>query len=110
ESGAFALVGGSIVVSLLTLFSMIKIWLATFWSAPQDMTVSVRDHRPERLGWVVSLLVVVALGFGFGAEGFSRVALRAADQVLAHGSYMEAVLGHPGKSDIPVSIKKELAQ
>jgi multicomponent Na+:H+ antiporter subunit D len=98
EKGAYFLVAGSIVVSVLTLFSMIKIWLAAFWNSPEGVDVRTFDHRPMRLLRVASILMFVSLILGLGAEGFSWAAHQTAEQLLNPNAYREAVLTYQGKS------------
>jgi len=98
EKGAFVLVAGSIGVSVLTLFSMVKIWLGAFWSAPEGVAVRTDDARWPRLAWTAGGLVAVSLALGLGAEGFAQVALQAADRVLDQQGYAQAVLAFLGKS------------
>ncbi len=46
----YAVVAVSLVVSLLTLFAMIRIWIGAFWSPPEDETPARlrRAGRPRR--------------------------------------------------------------
>lgn len=107
EQKAFLLIAGSIAVSVLTLFSMIKIWLATFWNVSDTVEVRTLDHRPDRLLRVTSILLVLALLLGLGAEGFGRTAVQAAGQLLDPTSYREAVFAFQGK-DIGVNPHVEI--
>lgn len=97
EKGAFVLVAGSIGVSVLTLFSMVKIWLGAFWSAPEGVPVRTDDRRWRRLAWTVSALALVSLALGLGAEGFAQVALQAAERTLDQQGYAQAVMAFLGK-------------
>jgi len=97
EKGAYLLVAGSIGVSVLTLFSMVKIWLATFWAEPDGVAVRTDDPRWRPMAWVIGVMALVSLVMGLGAEGLVKVATRAAEQVLDQEGYVRAVESHLGK-------------
>jgi multicomponent Na+:H+ antiporter subunit D len=91
EQREFVLVGLAIVASILTLFSMLKIWNAAFWGTSENCQVSVGDRRWLQMSRVIAGMVVVSLGIGLGAEGVFRVASRAAAQTLDQDAYARAV-------------------
>jgi multicomponent Na+:H+ antiporter subunit D len=101
KQGAHVLVGASILASILTLFSMLKIWNAAFWSAPPEVQARVQDGRWVKMTVVIAAMTVISLGIGLGAEGFLKIAVKAADQALAQTTYAETVLGHLGKGIAP---------
>jgi len=90
----------SLVVSLLTLFSMTKIWAGAFWGEPQapdphtDTSATVRVPRPmvAGAGGVVAVTLVVALG----VSPLWNMAERAAQGLLTRSGYVQAVLGDAG--------------
>jgi multicomponent Na+:H+ antiporter subunit D len=84
----------ALAVSLLTLYSMTKIWTEAFWKpapggAPQDAPGA------PRAALVVPALVLgaVTVLMGFGAEPFFALSLRAAEQLLDPAGYISVVLG-----------------
>ena len=87
---AWTIVGVSLFASVLTLFSMTKIWGGVFWGP-------VRDERPRRLpgGMLGStaMLVVVSLAIAVVAEPLLGYAERAAGDLLDPGAYRRIVLG-----------------
>jgi multicomponent Na+:H+ antiporter subunit D len=100
EREQYAIVVASLVVSLLTLFSMMKIWLGAFWGevdpgAEPEGTV----HRVGRLGGPVlmvgptAVLVAVSLAVAVFAGPLYRVAERTAADLLDPSVYISAVLG-----------------
>jgi multicomponent Na+:H+ antiporter subunit D len=97
EKGEFWLVAASVVASLLTLFSMLKIWLAAFWTAREHTPVHREDRRWPRLAGVAAVMTAVSLSIGLGAELFLQTARQAADQALDQRAYGTAVLGAMGK-------------
>jgi len=97
ELREYALVAASLVASILTLFSMLKIWLAAFWRQDERTVVQLADRRWPRLTWVVGAMTIVSLTIGLGAEGVIRLAKTAAATALDQTAYIEAVLTAPGK-------------
>jgi multicomponent Na+:H+ antiporter subunit D len=94
-----AIVGVSLAVSLLTLFSMVKIWAGTFWGTPK-----AEPPRPEARGTgplraprlmtgatvaVVGLTLAIALA----AEPIYALSERAAADLVDRSAYVTAVLG-----------------
>ena len=97
EQGAYWLVGASVLASVLTLFSMLKIWNGAFWTASDTVPVRTGDRRWAALTAVVAGLTAVSLLIGLGAEAFVQISLQAAERVLDQEGYARAVLGHLGK-------------
>ncbi len=89
--GEWVLVVLSLVASVLTLMSMLKIWLGAFWkTAPEDRPV-VTTARTRGMSAVIVGMACVSLCIGFGAEKFVRVAKHAADETLDRPGYVAAV-------------------
>ncbi len=88
---AYALIAGSVITSLLTLYAVSRVWSRAFWRSP---SASVRQ-APSRLpaGMVVPTmaLVVVGLGITVVAGPLFGVTDRAADEMLARAPYLSAV-------------------
>ena len=92
ESEAYALVVVALIVSLLTLFSMTKIWNQVFWKKPPK----VDAHKP--LSWPLFLtplviLAVLIMSFILAAEPLVILSTRAAHQLLSPADYIYSVLG-----------------
>lgn len=87
--GRGTIVAVSLGVSLLTLFSMTKIWGATFWGEPKE------GGGEAGRGMVIATGLVVALSLGVSmiAGPLTDLALRAAADLLEPGRYIRAVLG-----------------
>ncbi|OFW17993.1 MAG: NADH/ubiquinone/plastoquinone [Acidobacteria bacterium RIFCSPLOWO2_02_FULL_59_13] len=103
EVGQYFIVATALGVSLLTLFSMIKIWTEAFWK-PEPATEKVlladepetaRQTRPPALTLWVPVVVLAALTviLGLAAEPFLSLALQASQQLMNPAGYIEAVLG-----------------
>jgi multicomponent Na+:H+ antiporter subunit D len=87
--GQFAIVFVALVTSLLTLYSMAKIWSYAFWGSSARATPSGRYR-----GMMVptAALVAFTVAMGVAAEPFLRLANDAARDVVDPRAYQEAVL------------------
>ena len=98
EDTRYVLVGVAILVSLLTLFSMIKIWSGVFWS-PATERPENPPHAVGRLGGPVlmvaptALLVALGLGIALAGAPLYRYSVRAAADLLDPALYVNTVLG-----------------
>jgi multicomponent Na+:H+ antiporter subunit D len=101
EQREFALVAAAIVASVLTLFSMLKIWNGAFWNASPDVPVRTDDRRWIKMSWVAGGLTMISVGIGLGAEAFFQLATQAAERVLDQQAYAAAVFQSLGKGMQP---------
>lgn len=93
ESSQYIMVIFSLIVSIMTLFSMMKIWNEAFWKpAPRPLT-----PPPYRQTWRLLLPLTILGGlcllFGLGIEQAYTVAMTAANTLLNPEIYITAVLG-----------------
>ncbi|MDR5708855.1 MAG: proton-conducting transporter membrane subunit [Armatimonadota bacterium] len=80
--------GTSILVSLLTLASMMKIFTQAFWGpAPR------RRRAGGELLFPTAAMVALTILWGLGGQGLWELTWSAAGQLLERGRYVEAVLG-----------------
>jgi multicomponent Na+:H+ antiporter subunit D len=108
EINNYIIVAVSLFVSILTLFSMTKIWNEVFWKPEPDEKTNIPLIAPDnpekpafvpnkKVGWLlffpVVILTIVSVGIGFGAEGFYSLVLRAAETLLDSNAYVTGVLG-----------------
>lgn len=99
--GRYVVVAAALAVSILTLFSMTKIWAEAFWKdrpvPPGEPRVLYHPHVAGRawllLGMPALLLALTTVVMGVGAEPVFRLSLAAADQLLNPDLYIAAVLG-----------------
>jgi multicomponent Na+:H+ antiporter subunit D len=96
--GHYVIVGVALGVSILTLFSMIKIWNEAFWK-PRKAKDSDTDkhHSPDGRAWNTMLASIAMLGaltliLGLGASPAFDLALRAGEQLMNPSMYIQAVL------------------
>jgi multicomponent Na+:H+ antiporter subunit D len=93
ENGDYLIIGVSIAVSFLTMFSMVKIWNEVFAKAPPEETEGVVTRlSPLELAPAVTL-AVLAIAIGVAAGPVLDLSLRAAEQLLDRSEYIRAVLG-----------------
>jgi len=91
-AGAPVLAAIALAVGLLTLFSMTKIWNEAFWKAPPGERRPEPIARPWLLYAPVVALAALTVGIGLAPSFFFDIALRAADQLLNPGAYIQAVM------------------
>jgi multicomponent Na+:H+ antiporter subunit D len=93
----YVIVGVSLLVSLLTLLSMMKIWIGAFW-APADEEPEGVPHVVGRAGGPLLMigptvsLAVLSLAIALAAGPLYRLSERAATDLLDPSGYIHAVL------------------
>lgn len=97
EQREYWLVAAAVIASILTLFSMLKIWNGAFWNSDDDREVCLWDLRWKRMTWVIAGLTAISVAIGVGAEGFMQLAVKAAERVLDQDGYAAAVFDRLGK-------------
>jgi multicomponent Na+:H+ antiporter subunit D len=92
EAGLILPVVVSLVVGLLTIYSMTKIWQSAFWAPlPEGTTLAPRMPLPLLLPVVVLAAITVTIGAWSGP--FIAIAEVAAEGLLDPARYVTAVLG-----------------
>lgn len=95
EGGQYAIVATALVVSLLTVFSMTKIWAEAFWKAdPKQPLPPAANPALHRLIYLVAPVIVLAMitvVIGLFSEPLFVLATRTAEQLLSPNDYIEAV-------------------
>jgi multicomponent Na+:H+ antiporter subunit D len=96
-SEQFAIVATALGVSILTLFSMIKIWTEVFWKPDlkkgNDAPRALPPVAASLLLAPIVLMSVLMVVIGVGADLFFSLALEAAGQLVNPQEYIQAVLG-----------------
>jgi multicomponent Na+:H+ antiporter subunit D len=97
---SYAVLAMSLVVSLLTLYSLMKVWIAVFWSPAREPVADARLSRPdEPLGGPLLMvaptaaLAALTLAIGLAAGPLYDLCLRAAQDLLDPSAYVTEVLG-----------------
>jgi len=99
DAGHVALAAVALAVGLLTLYSMLKIWNEAFWKTPPEGSERSRQQwlaSPATRATMllpIAALAAITLTIGIAAEPFVDFSIRAANQLLEPGAYVEAVLG-----------------
>jgi multicomponent Na+:H+ antiporter subunit D len=89
--GYYALVAISLVASVLTLASMLKIWFGAFWQpAPEDQPAPA--PLPRSLCLALGLMTVASLSVVVFVGPLWHASLAAAHELLEPGRYIELVL------------------
>ncbi len=93
--GQYAMVAVALGVSMLTLFSMLKIWDEAFWKPPPSPTASREDASAGLRVWLtpIGLLAGVTVLMGLGSGPLFALALRAGEQLMDPSVYIRSVLG-----------------
>ena len=92
----YVIVAVSLAVSLLTLFSMTKIWANAFWGPrpqPSETPAHPRAGRTVLMTGSTASLVVLSLVITVTAGPIYRLAERAAADLVDPAAYVQAVLG-----------------
>jgi multicomponent Na+:H+ antiporter subunit D len=97
QAEAYWSVAAVLLTSLLTLYSMVRIWNAVFWREDPDLPLRAAGRRGAGMTAVITGLTAVSLAFGLGAEGLHRLATRAAEAALDPVAYRAALQGLPAK-------------
>lgn len=95
QQGRYAIAAVSLAVSLLTLFSMTKIWAAAFWKPAPEGGVVPAGPAPTYTALVAPAAILVALTvlLGLGAGAALDLTSAAGTQLLSPIQYVQAVLG-----------------
>ncbi len=95
--GQFVLVAAALGVSLLTLFSMTKIWAEAFWKPlPAETAVNGPGNGMALMLGAIVTLAVLAVVMGVAAGPFFDLAQEAGNQLTNPEPYIRAVLGARG--------------
>ncbi|MAT96964.1 MAG: Na+/H+ antiporter subunit D [Anaerolineaceae bacterium] len=104
EAQSYLIVFTALGVSLLTLYSMTKIWTQAYWK--QQPAGWERPLPRRNSDWVLRFAPVILLAactvlIGLGAEYFLSVSMMAAEQLLNPSLYVETVLGAAVAGGLP---------
>ncbi len=87
--GQWTIVGVSLAVSLLTFYSMTKIWGAAFWGEERELVGRAGGGMLAAVG----LVVAASVGVAAAAGPLVDLSVRAATELLDPAVYIDAVLG-----------------
>ncbi|MFI5937387.1 Na+/H+ antiporter subunit D [Actinoplanes sp. NPDC051494] len=91
---AWALVGGGVLTSLLTLYAIARVWNLAFWRAP-DPAMPDRSGAllPKLMVAPTLALVVLGMGLTLVAGPLFEISDQAAGFLMERSGYVDAVLG-----------------
>jgi multicomponent Na+:H+ antiporter subunit D len=92
QAGQYAIVAAALAVSLLTLFSMTKIWAEAFWKRAPEPQIS-STSLPFLLVLPVGFLALLAVALGLAVQPLLTLTEHAAAQLLDPAGYIGVVLG-----------------
>ncbi|WP_237226133.1 Na+/H+ antiporter subunit D [Rubinisphaera sp. JC750] len=98
EAERYVIVAAALVVSLLTLFSMTKIWAEAFWKPnPHEGAGDIPKYDGSRLGQLgvfapVVLLLTVTMSIGVLAGPVMTLSTATAEELLDPDAYITAVM------------------
>ncbi|MDA8233506.1 MAG: Na+/H+ antiporter subunit D [Clostridia bacterium] len=90
-AGQYWITGISLTVSLLILFSVMKIFLYGFWGEAKT-SLQVKQGSTKGLLWPTALLIAISLFLGLGTEFFYPYVETAAQQLTDPSDYINSVL------------------
>jgi multicomponent Na+:H+ antiporter subunit D len=94
ESKQYFIIGVALVVSLMTLFSMTKVWNEAFWKPPKDPQFADQQKSVSAWRWAPSITIVVfSVLLGLLANPIFEICQLAAAQLMDPTQYISAVLG-----------------
>lgn len=95
QTEEYLIVITALAVSLLTVFSMMKIWAAAFWKHEETAQAAGQTPQHSYRGLLapITALAVLTVAIGLLAEPVFALAERAAAQLLNPAEYIETVLG-----------------
>lgn len=92
EEGRYIIVVVSLVVGLLTLFSMMKIFIYAFWGEQKLTDEEAKERKIGKVLLPIIPLVLLSIALGLAAEPIFRFSLTVADQIMDPSIYINSVL------------------
>jgi len=96
DAGFYVLSAIALMTGILTLYSMLKIWLEAFWKEPPEGTPElplITGKTRLLLLTPVAALGLVTLAIGLWTEPFANFAMAAGEQLANREAYITAVMG-----------------
>jgi multicomponent Na+:H+ antiporter subunit D len=92
ETRNYFIVAVALMVSILTLFSMAKIWSHVFWGEVNGDRDNIVSSKYIDLIFPVVFLALLTVFIGLGSQAVMSLSLKAADQILDPTHYIQAVM------------------
>lgn len=110
RAGEYWIVGVSLGVGVLTLFSMTKIWAEAFWKARPEDDDPEKSPKPDNTRGIVWMngvtagFVVLIIGVSVFAAPIYRVTERSGQELIERSPYIRAVLDEQYLRSLPGGI------
>ncbi|CQR47932.1 Na(+)/H(+) antiporter subunit D [Paraliobacillus sp. PM-2] len=92
DQGQYLIVAVALIVSLLNLFSMLRIFMNVFWGEKNSTTVALTNKQTFPLLRPVIPLIVLTIALGLGAEPAFQYVIGAAEQLMNPEHYINVIL------------------
>jgi multicomponent Na+:H+ antiporter subunit D len=93
QAGAWTITGIALLVSVITLFSMVKIWNEAVWKKhPDDAPPRQKNRLPASSLWATIAMVALIVALGLLTGRLSGTFFEAGRQLLDAGLYIKTVL------------------
>ncbi|WP_416149279.1 Na+/H+ antiporter subunit D [Salipaludibacillus sp. HK11] len=92
EAGHYFVIAVSLITGVLTLFSMWKIFMTSFWGEVKFKEPEGKDRKVGKLLIPIIPLVALTVILGLAAEPFMQFSLEVAEQLMDPSQYINSVL------------------
>lgn len=86
----------AIVVSFLTLFSLIKIFINVFWGEEKGIQATQKDFNYKAALVPIFILIGLSVAMGIGAQPMLELAVEASEQIMNPEYYIDVVMSIEG--------------
>jgi multicomponent Na+:H+ antiporter subunit D len=91
EAGQYGITAVALAVSLLTLYSMVKIWNEVFWKPAKEESQAIAPNQMRTMIAPVVALITIIVAAGLLAEPMINLSERVAEELVSPTSYVQAV-------------------
>jgi multicomponent Na+:H+ antiporter subunit D len=91
EAGQYGITAVALAVSLLTLYSMVKIWNEVFWKPAKEESQAIAPNQMRTMIAPVIALITIIVAVGLLAEPMINLSERVAEELVSPTSYVQAV-------------------
>jgi multicomponent Na+:H+ antiporter subunit D len=92
EAGHYFIIAVSLITGVLTLFSMLKIFMTSFWGEVKAPDPDAKNKNVGKLLVTTLPLVALTIILGVAAEPFIQFSLELAEQLMDPSDYINSVL------------------
>ncbi|QKS70824.1 Na+/H+ antiporter subunit D [Paenalkalicoccus suaedae] len=92
EAGHYFVIAVSLITGVLTLFSMMKIFMTSFWGEVKIPNPNFKDVKVTKLILPTLPLIFLTIALGVAAEPFIQFSLLIGEQLMNPSEYIDSVL------------------